>query len=272
MTTGYFAAAGTRILQGRAFTRGDSASSSLVAIVNDRVARRYWNGAALGHRIRVGRGPWATIVGVAENTNAESLVEAPEPFLYLPIAQRADARRDDVNVFVRVEGDTAPAAALVSAVLKQVSPDVPVYGVESLSRRIRELVMPMQMGAVLFSAFAAVALTLSVIGIYGVATLLAAQRTREIGIRIALGANRPAIVGLVLRWGALPILGGIAAGLVASAWTARLISAFLFEVTPRDPVTLSGVAAALGIVATLASYLPARRAATVDPVVALRND
>jgi ABC-type antimicrobial peptide transport system permease subunit len=147
---------------------------------------------------------------------------------------------------------------------------VPVTNVDTFAWQVRELVMPQRMGATLFGVFAALALTLAAIGIYGVASCVAQLRTREIGIRIALGADRARIRALVLRQGAMPIAAGIAAGLVLSAAGSGIASVFLRGVSARDPLTYCAVAALVAVIATAATYVPARRAAATDPIRALR--
>ena len=160
----------------------------------------------------------------------------------------------------------------LSQQLRSIDPDVPLYDIHTLEWRVRRLVMPQRMGATLFGGFAALALILASVGIYGVAAYVAKLRTREIGIRIALGADRACIHALVLRQGAVPVAAGIAAGLLIAAAGGQLAASFLRGVTPRDPLTYAGVAVLLGVISLIATWLPARRASLLDPVRALRHD
>ena len=269
----YFSAAGTRILEGRSFTSSDDAGAPAVAVVNDEASRRFWGGQALGRHVRIGQsGGWAVVVGIAETTKTTDLTETPQPSLYLPMAQSGGARLDAVNILVRVDGEADAALPMVASTLRAAAPEVPLYAVETFADRVRVLVMPMRMGAALLTAFSALAVALALVGVYGVTAFTAAQRTREIGIRLALGARRSEIIRLMLRQGGLPVAAGVSTGLVAAYVSARLAAAFMFGISPRDPLTLASVGIGLAVVATLATYLPARRAARLDPVAALRDD
>jgi len=216
---------------------------------------------------------WISIVGVAEDSTLRDIGDVPERFLYSPFTQ--DPFGDQVNtvhLMVRTTGDEEALLGPLAAALRSVDPQAPVYDVSTFTWRVRRLVMPQRMGATLFGAFALLALVLSALGIYAVASYVARLRTREIGIRIALGADRARIRQLVLRQGAVPVAAGIAAGLVAAAIAGQFASAFLRGIGPRDPLTYAVVAAVLGTVAFVSTWLPARRAAATDPIRALRHD
>jgi ABC-type antimicrobial peptide transport system permease subunit len=199
------------------------------------------------------------------------LDERPKPYVYVPFAQsEGGAPLDAVHLFVRTNGDPAPLLPQIQAQLRSVDPAAPVLTLATFEWQTRQLVMPQRMGATLFGVFAGLALLLAAVGIYGVASYVAALRTREIGIRIALGADRNRIRGLVLRQGAAPVAIGIGAGLGLALAASRLTAAFLRGVTPHDPLTYAAVAVLLIGIGLLATWLPARRAAGLDPVHALR--
>jgi putative ABC transport system permease protein len=265
---------GIRLLRGRPFAATDTAASPLVAIINETAARRYFAGReAVGGRVMVDDKHWIEIVGVAEDATQREIGETPEPFLYSPFTQ--DPFGDQVNtvhLMVRTSGDEEALLAPLAGELRAIDPRAPVYDVSTFTWRVRRLVMPQRMGATLFGAFASLALVLSTLGIYAVASYVARLRTREIGIRIALGADRARIRQLVLRQGAVPVVAGIAAGLAASAIAGRFATAFLRGVSARDPITYATVAALLAAVAFVATWVPARRAAAVDPIRALRHE
>jgi putative ABC transport system permease protein len=270
----YFAAAGIRLLRGRVFTPDDRTGSPLVGIINDSAARRFWGGREpLGGRVMTDDKDFITIVGIVEDTKIRSLEEKPEPFLYAPFAQPTGPfAMDHGTLLVRTSGDVRALAPAVRDQLRATDPEAPLSSVTTFEWQVRKLVMPQRMGASFFGAFALLALTLATIGIYGVASYVAALRTREIGIRIALGADRSRIRSLVLVQGSVPIAAGIGAGLVAAAFASRLATAFLLGVSPRDPLTYAAVVALLICVGVAATWIPARRASRVDPVQALRAE
>jgi ABC-type antimicrobial peptide transport system permease subunit len=213
------------------------------------------------------------IVGVVEDTKIEGLDETPEAFVYRPLVQPAGPFGLSSSVLVvRTAGDLKPLLASLRDEIRAVDPAVPVSNVNTFAWQVRALVMPQRMGATLFGVFALLALTLAAIGIYGVVSYVAQLRTREIGIRIALGADRARIRALVLRQGAIPIAAGIVLGLLLAMAGSRLAASFLRGVSARDPLTYVSVAALLGAIAFLATWLPARRAAELDPIRALRQD
>ena len=269
----YFAAAGTRLTGGRAFTPADSASAPLVGIVNEAAARKFWTGRdPLQGRIRTREG-MVQIVGVAEDAKVDELDEQPMPYVYVPFAQEhAGGPTDPAHLLVRTSGNEEALLGPIAMQLRGIDADAPVYGVSTFAWRVRRLAMPQRMGMTLFAVFSALALTLAAIGIYGVASYVAALRTRELGIRIALGADRARIRTLVLRQGSWPVAIGVGAGLVGAALASRAASAFLRGVPPHDPLTYGVVAVVLTVVALAATWIPARRAAQLDPIRALRNE
>jgi ABC-type antimicrobial peptide transport system permease subunit len=179
---------------------------------------------------------------------------------------------DPAHLFVRSRVGAALAMPLVRDQLRALDPELPLYDIEPFEDRVRALVMPQRMGVALFALFSTLALALATVGIYGVSTYVAALRTREIGVRIALGASRSAVKRLILLDGAKPVALGIAAGLAIALLASRLVGAFLLGVSPFDPLTFTGVTLLLTAVALAASYVPARRASRIEPVAALRNE
>jgi putative ABC transport system permease protein len=270
----YFAAAGTRLMKGRTFTDADTPTAPLVAIVNETAARRFWSGRdPLQGRIRVDDTHFIQVVGIVEDTKVHALDEKPVPYVYMPFAQPSGPfAMDRGTLVVRTTGDVHALLPLLREQLRAADPGAPLTPVTTFEFEVRKLVMPQRMGATFFGTFAILALTLASIGIYGVSSYVAALRTREMGIRIALGADRVQIRTLVLRQGALPIGVGIASGVGLAAAASRLASAFLRGVSPRDPVTYGAVIFVLGGIAFVALWIPARRASRLDPVRALRAD
>jgi putative ABC transport system permease protein len=268
----YFAAAGTRLLRGRTFSASDRTGAALVGIVNETAARQFWSGRdPIGGRITVDDKDTINIVGVVEDAKIRSLDETPAPFLYTPFAQPTGPfAMDSGTLLVRTSGELRALVPALHDQLRATDPAAPLTPITTLEWQVRKLVMPQRMGAAVFGAFALLALTLASIGTYGVASYVTALRTREIGIRIALGADRHRIRVLVLRQGAAPVALGVAAGLGLALAAGRLAAAFLRGVSPHDPATYAGVALLLVGIGTLATWLPARRAARLDPIQALR--
>ena len=273
---GYFKAAGTHVLAGRPFEDTDEAGGAPVVVINQAAADKYWAGRdPIGGRVQPSvKGPWFTVIGVVENTIVRSLTEAPVPFVYFPIDQSTGGFGAPLSATLMVRTNAQPGAILplLRERLRAVDPAVPLYNMSTFEFHVRELVMPQRMGATLFGFFSLLALSLATVGIYGVASYVAALRTKEIGIRMALGARASDIGRLVLVQGAVPVAAGIAIGLVLALSASRLASSFMLDVRPWDPLTFAIATAALGALALLASYIPARRAARLDPVSALRRE
>jgi len=264
----YFASMGIPLLRGRDFGPDDRAGGRRVAIVNETLARRFLDGDAVGRTIWVSGGE-AEVVGVARDAKYRSLGEPAEPFLYLPLAQHYTPRAHLVVGFDPAA--PAPLGALREALA---SADSGLSGdrLESLARTVDASLFPARMGALLLGAFGVLALLLAVIGVYGVLAYSVGQRTREIGIRIALGAARGDVLRLVMGEGMLLVAVGLLVGLALAVAATRLLAGFLYGISPTDAVTFGAVLLLLSGAALAASWLPARRASRVDPMVALRND
>jgi putative ABC transport system permease protein len=271
ISPGYFDVIGQPIVRGREFTARDRAGAPLVAVINETMARLYWPGAdAIGRRFQIGTGPdWITVVGIAADVKHASLREAANPEFYQPYAQ---APWSFMTIVVRT---ALPAAALTAAFerdLAAIDPALPAPAVRPMNTLIAGSFAMDRFETIGIGLFAAVALALAVVGLYGVMSYLVSRRSREMGLRIALGAGKGDILRLVMREGLQFTAVGIGAGLLIAAVAARAIRGWLFGVRPADPATFAAVTIGLGLVALLASYLPARRATAVDPMIALRGD
>jgi putative ABC transport system permease protein len=270
----YFRAAGTRMLRGRPFAETDTLKAPLVGIVNETAARRFWAGRdPLQGRVKADADHFIQIVAVVEDTKIRALDDPAAPFLYLPFAQSTGPfGLTRASLLVRTSGEVDALLPRLRDQLRAADPDAPVASLTSFTWQVRKLAMPQRMGTALFAIFSLLAVTLASIGIYGVTAYVAALRQRELGIRIALGADRARIRALVLRQGAIPIAAGLLAGILIAALASRLATAFLRGVPPRDPLTYTAVAALLAGIALLATWIPARRASRLDPIRALREE
>jgi putative ABC transport system permease protein len=266
----YFRTMEIPIVKGRDFGPQDRQDTLGVVIVNEELARRYLGGNALGKRLRVdSEGPFLEIVGVARTAKYRDLREDVLPFIYLPLAQEY---QPDMTLLVRTTGDPAALLATLRNEMLAVNKSVPIFAVRTMTEQIAGQLAVDRMIAVLLSIFGAVALLLAAIGIYGVMAYAVAQRTREIGIRIALGAERVDILSMIVRRGLTLTLIGAGIGLALAFAVTRVVKTLLFGISATDPLTFSAISILLIAVALLASYFPARRATKVDPIVALRNE
>jgi putative ABC transport system permease protein len=268
----YFAALALRVVEGRTFTDADDAQAPAVVVVNEAMARKYWPGrSAVGGRIYTDGfdGPAVQVVGVVSDYKVRSLGEAPRPYLHFAWRQQKSLRS---TLLVRATG---PAQGLLPALRRAVLEQEPAVvfsedgtGADFLGATLG----PTRAGAVLLGAFGALALLLAAIGLYGVVAYSMAQRTREVGVRVALGAGLGDVVRLALGSGMRLAVVGALAGVLGAAAVARLLSALLYGVSPLDPMAYAAAAAVLLSVALLANLVPARRAARVDPMAALRHE
>ena len=267
----YFRTMGVRLLRGRAIGPQDGPGAPRVAVVDEEAARRFWPGRdPIGARITVGDSTqYQTVVGVVANVRQEGLAAKPYPQLYGAIRQ--DPTRG-VAVVVRAAGDPAALTAAVRRAVAALDPTVPVYDVATMTQRVRRDVARPRATAALVAAFGAAALLLAAVGIYAVVAFSVAQRTREIGVRMALGASDRAVRVLVVRSGMAPVLAGLAVGIAAAPAAARALGALLYGVGALDPLAYGGAAAFLAVVALAATWAPAARATRVPPMAALRQD
>jgi len=268
----YLRTMGIPILRGRGFTDHDTASTPLVVLINTTLAKRYWpNENPLGKRIRLGdtTGPPRTIVGIVGDVDHQGLDDPPDIQVYTPQMQFTDGF---MQLAVRTSVDPASLTAAVRNEIRAVDPDVPIYQIATMRQLISSSVSQRRFTLVLLAGFAAIALLMSAIGIYGVMSYTVTQRTQEIGIRVALGAQTSDVLKLVIRQGIRLVLVGVVSGLIGAFALTRLMEGLLFGVKATDPLTFAGIALLLISVALLACYIPARRAAKVDPMVALRYE
>ena len=273
------------VLRGRGFTPADSApNAQRVVLVSKSTAERYWPGKdPVGEHLKPGwMDPWWTVVGVVgdvrENDMATDVASWLDGVIYMPYGPHAMRSRGpeavpaEMTLVIRTRDDRLQLGAELQSVVSELNREVPVTQVETMEGWIAEAVSGQRSTASLFSLFAGLALLLGAVGIYGVISYSVAQRTRELGIRIALGARRPELLRMILSEGAKLALAGVAIGLLGALLLMQLLSSLLYGVGARDPVTYASVAALLVLVALIASYLPARRATRVDPIVALRYE
>jgi putative ABC transport system permease protein len=270
----YFRALGIAILQGRNFTDADTKDSQRVALVDEEFARRYFDGDAIGKRIRPGgndpRNPLIEIVGIVRRVKMDGLkqdsnrVQSYYPFRQLP--------SNSMIVTVKTSGDPIALASSVREQVQAVDPNQPIASLNTMHQLRADSIAPDRLYLVLFSAFASVALLLAVVGIYGVMSYSVTQRTHEIGIRMALGARPASVLGMVIRQGMLLTAVGLGVGVGGALLAAQLMASLLFGVSANDPLTFIAIPLLLAGVALGACFIPARRATKVDPMIALRYE
>jgi putative ABC transport system permease protein len=275
VTPDYFRVIKTPLLRGRFFIESDDSHAPGVVIINDALEKKYWpNEDALGKRITFSdpHNPdpkWLTIVGIIRSVRHRGLDLDPAPEYYLPLAQRAES---SMILTVRSRQDSGPLTSAIRREIQSVDPDQPIANVRTLETVTADSIAPRRMSMVLLGAFAGIALLLASVGIYGVISYLVVQRTHEMGVRVALGAQRSDVLRLIVGHAAKLVGIGTVAGLILAFLSTRLLSALLYNVGAFDPTTFLFVTIALVAVALLASYIPALRAARADPVVALGHN
>jgi putative ABC transport system permease protein len=281
VSPGFFVALSTPFIAGRDFSDHDRADSPAVVIINESLARQYWaHGDPIGQKIRAvagGFGPLGRIllkdpeiVGLVKDVKYSGLGRNAEPAIYFPSRQAPFA---SMTLVVRADPSLSPES-LINALrqrLRDIDPDLPLSHIQTMSEQVAESVAQTRFQTVLLAAFSALALLLGSVGVYGVLSYSVVSRTREIGIRTALGGRPVDILRLILRQGLLLVVSGLALGVVLSLAAGRLLESLLFEVKPWDGGNLAVVCLLLGAVGLLAGYLPARVAARIDPTAALRD-
>ena len=274
-TAEYFRTFDLPLIRGRLFEVGDRADRTPVAVVSQGLAQRYWPGRdPLGSRITFGdpadsAAVWMTVVGVVGDVRQDGAVRPAYPQIYVPFAQVSNR---SIVVALRTGRNPLALAAPLKQALAGVDPGLALSQVTTMEQRVASTLARPRVNALLLGAFAATALVLAALGIYGVIAYSVVQRTRELGIRVALGASADAVLGMVMRQGLTPVLIGLAIGLGVAAVGSRVLRSLLYGVTATDLATYAAVAAFLTAVAVAASYVPARRAARSDPVKALRAE
>ena len=277
VTPGYFGTLKVPLRAGRTFTEHDDATGAEVVVINEECARRYWpNENPIGQDVHLGvrlvggvRSGQKTIVGIVGDVKYGGLDLTAPPEIYMPYAQHPV---DGLTIAVRTKGETMAIAPTARAELAALDRELPLADVHTMADLVGQSIAGRRFTMMLLAAFAAVAVLLAAIGVYGVLAYVVSQRTQEIGVRLAVGAAPADVVRLFVREGAILAIAGLVAGLGGAVAAARALTTLLFGVTSTDPITFASVAGALTLVALLASYIPARRAARVDPMTALRTD
>ncbi|HXN28385.1 MAG TPA: ABC transporter permease [Candidatus Acidoferrales bacterium] len=281
VTPEFFSTMGTPLLRGRMFQESDDSMSQPVALVDEAAARLLWGGVdPVGRRVRSSRdiilsrlkpvpAPWITVVGVVGNAKLSSLDEIEVPHIYESMYQRS---KRDFGVLVRAIGDKAALTRNVRREIQTVDPDLPVSDMTAMTDLISNGVGDRRFAAWLLGAFALVALLLTCVGVYGIASYSVVRREKEIGIRSALGASRQQLVIMILRDGMVPVLVGMACGCIAAVFSGRMLAALLFGVNSEDGLVLACAGITLVVIGMLANYIPARGAGRIDPITALRNE
>ena len=268
------------LLRGRLFNDRDDENAPPVAVINQAMAETYWRGEdPLGKRLKLGRGragvgqraskTWVTIVGVTADARSESLANASVPQIYLSLYQETPK---ELAIFLRGDLNASAIPEEVRAMVQSVDPELPVYGAQTLDDAVSASLDQRRFSMDIVAAFAVTALLLAALGIYGVISYIVSERTRDIGIRLALGAQRGKIMAMVLRQGLGLAMAGAALGLVGSVIVSHLMAGLLYGVSPTDLLTFAGVTLVLTAVALAACYIPAQRAMRVDPAIALRGE
>jgi len=270
----YFETMQIPLLKGRLFNDQDTEDKPRVVVVDEFMAQQLWpNQDPMGKRISFGdlasRRDWATVVGVVGRIKQDALDSDSRIAFYLPHSQYISRL---LNIVLRTTTDPTSLTSAVAHELHEVDRDLPLYGVVTMEERVAGSLARRRFTTVLLAMFAGFALALATIGIYGVMAYLVIQGTREIGIRMALGATQSTVLRLVVKHGMVLAITGVGLGLIAALAFARLVSGLLFGVTATDPLTFAAIIVLLIVVALVASYIPARRAARIDPMISLRCD
>jgi len=275
VTDGYHEALGIPLLGGRTFTEQDTDATPIVGVINEAAARRFFpNEDPIGKRIKTGgpdsQRPWVEIVGVVRSTRNRGPEVEPQPEFFANIRQVGGGNQ----LFLVVKTGTNPYGVLdaVQGEVAALDRDQPVYAVRTIEEAFADVNTPRRLGTIAVAVLALFAIGLAAAGIYAVVSLSVGERTKEIGLRIALGAPSATVRRLVVRQAMFPVAIGGIVGLLAALAGGRAISGFLFDVSGTDPLTVSAVAALLAGLAAVASYLPARRASRLDPTLTLRSE
>jgi len=273
VSAGYFETMGIPLRQGRSFTSADTTESPWVVMINDSMARKYWPSEnPIGQRLQNGPSEkWRTVIGVVGDVLHDGLDGEAKPEMYLPVEQSMNIESDP-TIVVRTALDSGASVSELREVVSAIDPTIAVDRIETMQQLVSDSVAQPRFRTMILTAFSLLALVMASIGIYGVMNYLVIQRTREFGIRLSLGATQADVLRLVLRRAATLIGIGTCLGLAGSVLLVRLIAKLLFETAPLDPLTFAAVPILLAAVALAASYIPARRAARVDPLVALRYE
>jgi len=271
---GYFTTLGIPMVKGRDFNAHDATEAAGVVILNEAAAKRYWpNEDPIGKRIKLGRpdgsNPWMTVVGIVGNVRHFGLDDDARREMFRPYSQAAWPM---MTIVAKTAADPAGFATSVRSALQRIDPDLPVGRMTTMERIETNSTAARRFPMILLASFGAVALALAMIGVYGVVSYVVSQRTREIGIRVALGARRSQVIRLVVLGAMRPVVAGLVVGAIGAVFAARLLGTLLYQVKPGDPVVIAVIGALLGAAAIAASLVPGTRATRVDPITVLREE
>jgi len=269
VTEGFVETFGMTLVEGRAFTRQDDAAGPPVIMVNEHMAKHFWPGQSAIGKVVSTAGKDRQVIGVLETGKVRSLGEAPLDMMYLPLRERFST---GVTVVARTRSDPQVVLRRVRELVRAADPDMPIFDVRTMENHMGIALLPARLGGWVLGMFGLLGLVLAAVGIYGVMAYSVAQRTRELGIRVALGADHAGVLRLVLGEGMRLAVIGMVLGLAGAAAAAQLLKGLLYSVNPLDPIAFTVVPITLMAVAALAVYLPARRAARVDPIQALKME
>jgi predicted permease len=272
VSPGYLDTISVPLVKGRDFTNADTDGAPLVVVINETMAQRFWPGEdAIGKRFKFfGDADFTSIIGVARDAKYNAVNEDPIPFIYQPLRQNYTPA---ATLHVRAATDAAGLAPAVRRTIQELDPTLSVFNIRTLEEQVAQSLAPLRINVILLTTFGGLALLLATIGLYGVANYSVSQRTREIGVRMALGARPSTVLRLVLGHGLLLVGVGLAVGVVLALFGASWLPPDLLpNVSVRDPLTFTVTSLLLAAVATVASYVPARRATRIDPLIALRTE
>jgi predicted permease len=264
----YFTTLGIPLVSGRQFTPADDERAALVALVNETMAAKYWHGRnPIGERVQV-KGRWMRVVGMAKDSKYQSVRETPKPFFYVPRRQNFTV---GAGLYIRTPLSPETMAAALTREVHALDANLALYEVITLQEQLDRSTSPQQVAVTLVGTLGGLALLLATIGLYGVMSYAVSQSTRELGLRMALGADATNLLRLVFSRGLALTAGGVALGAVVALGMTRLLGSLLFEVSPRDPMAFGSALAVMTIASLAACFLPAWRATRTDPARALRD-
>ncbi len=268
--TGYFPVMGIPLMKGRLFSDTDRDGSPPVALINEALAQEHWpNGDALGARVQFpGDKAWRQIVGIVKTANYTTLGEAPQPCVYIPLRQNYS---DGMTLYVRSREDPGLLLTSVQREIRSLDPNIQISDVRTGGKLIEQVLWSARVGVTLLGVFGTLALALASVGLYGIMAYSVTQRTKEIGVRMALGGSPSNVLRMIIRDGMVLVCWGVGIGLGICLLMGRLLSRMLFGINSADPLSLAGASLVLMLVALVACYLPARSATRIDPMVALHE-